>query len=140
MKILVAVDGSVYTKRMLAYIAAHDEWLGARHDYTLLHTIQPVPHGATVVVGRTALKPYYDEAAEKVFKPLRSFFARQGLSASFVAKIGEPADCIAEAARKGRFDLIMMGSHGHGNLVGLVMGSVATKVLAHCSTPVLLIR
>ena len=140
MKILVAVDGSVYTKRMLAYIAAHDEWLGDRHDYTLLHTVHPVPHGAATVVGRAALKPYYDEAAEKVFKPLRSFFARQGLNAIFVAKIGAPADCIAEAARKGGYDLIMMGSHGHDSLSNLVMGSVATKVLAQCSTPVLLIR
>jgi hypothetical protein len=29
MKILVAVDGSPFTKRMLAYLAAHDEWLGS---------------------------------------------------------------------------------------------------------------
>jgi hypothetical protein len=28
MKILIAADGSPYTKRMLAYLAAHDEWLG----------------------------------------------------------------------------------------------------------------
>jgi hypothetical protein len=28
MKILIAADGSTYTKRMLAFIAAHDEWLG----------------------------------------------------------------------------------------------------------------
>ena len=28
MKILIAVDGSAYTKRMLAFIGAHDEWLG----------------------------------------------------------------------------------------------------------------
>lgn len=27
MKILVAADGSSYTKRMLAYLAVHDEWL-----------------------------------------------------------------------------------------------------------------
>jgi hypothetical protein len=30
MKILVAADGSSFTKRMLAYLAAHDEWLGSR--------------------------------------------------------------------------------------------------------------
>ena len=30
MKILVAVDGSKYTKRMLAYLAAHDEWFGRK--------------------------------------------------------------------------------------------------------------
>jgi nucleotide-binding universal stress UspA family protein len=33
-----------------------------------------------------------------------------------------------------------MGSHGHGALTNLVMGSVATRVLAHCSVPVLLVR
>jgi hypothetical protein len=31
MKILVAADGSAYTKRVLAYLAAHDEWLGPAH-------------------------------------------------------------------------------------------------------------
>ena len=43
MKILVAVDGSSYTKRMLAYLAAHDEWLGDQHDYTVLHVVMAVP-------------------------------------------------------------------------------------------------
>jgi nucleotide-binding universal stress UspA family protein len=33
-----------------------------------------------------------------------------------------------------------MGSHGHGSLGNLVIGSVATKVMAQCRTPVLLIR
>ena len=33
-----------------------------------------------------------------------------------------------------------MGSHGHGNLGNLVLGSVATKVLAGSKLPVLLIR
>ena len=40
----------------------------------------------------------------------------------------------------GEFDLIVMGSHGHNALSSLVMGSVATKVLANCSVPVLLVR
>jgi nucleotide-binding universal stress UspA family protein len=33
-----------------------------------------------------------------------------------------------------------MGCRGHGDLANLVLGSVAAKVLALCSTPVLLIR
>jgi nucleotide-binding universal stress UspA family protein len=140
MKVLVAVDGSVYTKRMVAYIAAHDEWLGDRHEYTLLHTVQPAPHGVSAMLGRAALKPFYDEAAAKVFKPLRTFFDRRGMRASFVAKIGAPSDCIAETARKGGYDLLMMGSRGHGSLGGLVLGSVANRVLASCTTPILLIR
>jgi nucleotide-binding universal stress UspA family protein len=47
---------------------------------------------------------------------------------------------IAALANKGKFDLLMMGSHGHSTLGNLVMGSVATKVMAHCTAPVLLVR
>ncbi len=140
MKILAAVDGSAYTKRMLAYIAAHDEWLGPQHTYTLIHAVAPVPPRAAVALDRDLLKSYYDEGAEKVFKPIRSFFAKQGLNVVFVSKVGPAADVIADMATKGKFDLLMMGSHGHGTLGNLVMGSVATKVLARCTTPLLLVR
>jgi nucleotide-binding universal stress UspA family protein len=140
MKILAAVDGSPYTKRMLAYLAAHDEWLGAHHEYTVLHAVSPVPSRAAAVLDKTTLHAYYDEGAEKVFKPIRSFFGKQGLKASYVAKVGPAAEVIAEAAKKGHYDLIVLGSHGHGTLTNLVMGSVATKVLASCSTAALLVR
>lgn len=140
MKILVAVDGSPYTKKMLAYLAAHDEWLGSQHVYTVVHAVPPVPPSAISVIDKGTLKEYYDDVAEKVFKPIRTFFAKQGLQAQFVAKTGYAAEILVEAARKGKYDLLVMGSHGHGTLVNLVMGSVATKVLANCTTPVLLVR
>lgn len=140
MKILVAVDGSPYTKRMLAYLAAHDEWLGPTQQYTLIHAVPAVPPRAAAVLDRDVLKSYYEEEAEKVFRPIRAFFKKQGIEATFVHKVGHAADTIAAMAEKGRFDLLMMGSHGHGTIANLVMGSVATKVLAHCKTPVLLVR
>jgi nucleotide-binding universal stress UspA family protein len=43
-------------------------------------------------------------------------------------------------AEDGEFDLVVMGSHGHSAVVNLVMGSIATQVLAHCKVPVLLVR
>lgn len=140
MKILVAADGSPYTKRMLAYLAAHDEWLGSHHEYTVVHAVGPVPPRAAAVLDKTVLKQHYDEEAEKVFKPIRTFFDRQKLKATFVAKVGAPADVIAGVAAKAKFDLLMMGSHGHGNFTNLLLGSVATKVMAACDTPVLVIR
>jgi nucleotide-binding universal stress UspA family protein len=33
-----------------------------------------------------------------------------------------------------------MGSHGYGAFKQAVLGSVATRVIAHCTTPVLLVR
>lgn len=140
MKILAAVDGSPTTKRMLAYLAAHDEWLGGRHDYTVVHVAPAVPPRAAAVLEKALLAAYYAEESEKVFKPIRAFFAKQGLAASFVAKVGPAGDVIAKLARQGGFDMVVLGSHGHGSLSNLVMGSVATKVLASCQVPALLIR
>lgn len=141
MKILVAVDGSSFTKRMLAYLAAHDEWLGTGHEYTVLHVVPPIPARAAAVVEPAVLKAYYDESGEKVLRPIRTYFAKKaGPKVSYVAKTGVAADVIAQLAQKGHHDLVVMGSHGHGTLGSLVMGSVATKVLAHCKVPVLLVR
>ncbi len=140
MKILVAVDGSPFTKRMLAYLAAHDEWLGEQQSYVVVTAVSAVPPRAAAVLDKELLKSYYDDEAEKVFKPIRTFFSKQKIRAEFVAKVGSPADVIATLAKKGDFDLLMLGSHGHNSLGNLVMGSVSTKVLANCTTPVLLIR
>lgn len=140
MKILVAVDGSPFTKRMLAYLTAHDEFPGRGHEYTVLHTVPPVPPRAAAVLDKATLEGYYQDEAEKVFKPIRTFLMKQGLEAKFVHKVGHAAETIAAYAEKGKYDLMVMGSHGHGSLTNLVMGSVATKVLARCSVPVLLVR
>ncbi|MFN4115684.1 MAG: universal stress protein, partial [Inhella sp.] len=113
MKILVPVDGSAFTKRALAYLAAHEEWLGPQHRYSLLTVVPAVPPRAASVLDKATLKSYYEDSAEKIFKPLRTFAAKQGLKASFVTKVGSAAETIAETATKGNFDLIVLGSHGH---------------------------
>ena len=140
MKILIAADGSAYTKRMLAYLAAHDDWLGAQHEYTVLNVVMGVPSRAAAVLDKATLRNYYAEESAKVFKPIRAFFERQGIRANCVAKVGHAGDEIAALAEAGRFDLLVMGSHGHGNLASLVMGSVAARVMARCKTPLLLVR
>ena len=92
------------------------------------------------MIDKETLQGYYEDEAEKVFKSLRTFFAKQGVAADFVFKVGHAADVIAAVAAKGKHDLIMMGSHGHSALGGLVLGSISTRVLAQSEVPVLLIR
>ncbi|OYU88768.1 MAG: universal stress protein UspA, partial [Burkholderiales bacterium PBB5] len=72
MKILVPVDGSAFTKRMLAYLAAHDEWLGAAHSYTVLHVAPAVPPRAAAVLDKAVLQAHYAEESDKVFKPIKA--------------------------------------------------------------------
>jgi nucleotide-binding universal stress UspA family protein len=140
MKILIAADGSPYTKRMLAYLAAHDELFGAKHDYTVVHSVLAVPHRAAAFVGSDAVRKFHEDDAEAVFKPIRAFFEQNGIQVNCAHTIGRAGESIAKLAEEGKFDLVVMGSHGHGELRNLVLGSVVTQVLARCTVPVLLIR
>ncbi|HEX6019388.1 MAG TPA: universal stress protein [Burkholderiaceae bacterium] len=141
MKTLLAVDGSRYTKRMLAYLAAHDDWFGStQHQFTVLTVVGPIPARAASALDKKIVHDYYKDEAETTFKPIRAFFAKQGISATFEYRVGNAGDHIAEFARKGKFDLVMMGSHGHGVLTRLVVGSVTGRVLAASDVPLLIIR
>ena len=140
MKILLAVDGSPYTKKMLAYLTTHDELFSAGNEYTVF-TVQPMlPPRARAAVGKEIVDKYYVDEAEKVLAPVSKFLLRHGIDAKSSWKTGHAGECIAKFAEAGKFDLVVMGSRGHGTLVNLVMGSVATEVLAHCNVPVLLVR
>ncbi|AFM41661.1 universal stress protein UspA-like protein [Desulfosporosinus acidiphilus SJ4] len=52
---------------------------------------------------------------------------------------GHPATAIIEESKKD-FDLIVMGSHGHGPITGAVLGSVTQRVLGHTQVPVLVVK
>ena len=140
MKILLAVDGSTYTKKMLAYLVTHDETFSNANDYTLF-TAQPViPPRARAAVGKEVVDKYHVDEAERVLAPAAKFLLRHGIDARSAWKVGTAGETIAKFAEAGKFDMLIMGSHGHGALVNLVLGSVATRVLAHCRVPVLMIR
>lgn len=140
MKILLAIDGSPYTKKMLAYLTTHDELFTRNNDYTVFTVTPVLPPRARAAVGKEVVDKYYAEEAEKVLAPVSKFLLRHGIDAKSSWKIGHAGESIAKLADSGKFDLLVMGSHGHGTLVNLVMGSVATQVLANCRVPVLLVR
>ncbi|HRM48384.1 MAG: universal stress protein [Alicycliphilus sp.] len=140
MNILLAVDGSPYTKKMLAYLAAHDEMLGTSHSYTAITVQAALPPRARAALGKETVDSYYAEEGEKVLAPVVKFLARHGVQLKTVTKVGPAGETIAKVAESGKYDLIVMGTHGHGSLGKLVMGSVSTQVLANCQVPVLLVR
>ena len=140
MNILLAIDGSAYTKKMLAYLAAHDEMLGTSHSYTAITVQAALPPRARAALGKETVDSYYAEEGEKVLAPVVKFLGRHGVQLKTIAKVGPAGDTIAKVAESGKYDLLVMGTHGHGSLGKLVMGSVSTQVLAHCTVPVLLVR
>jgi nucleotide-binding universal stress UspA family protein len=140
MKILLPVDGSDYTKRTLAYIAAHDELLGAGHEFTVLTVVPAVPAHAARFLDRAMLDGYYVEEAEEVLRPVKRFAEQQGWKVRAVQLQGHAAETIAAFAESEKADLVVMGTHGHSSIGNVVLGSVANGVLARCKVPLLLIR
>jgi nucleotide-binding universal stress UspA family protein len=53
---------------------------------------------------------------------------------------GTPARALIQRAESGDYDLIVMGSHGHGRLHASLLGCVSQKVLHASPIPVLLAR
>ncbi len=140
MKILLAVDGSAYTKKMLAYLVTHSETFGGDNTFTLLTVQVAIPPRARAALGKDVVDQYQLDEAERVLAPVSKFLLRHAIDAKTAWKVGHAGEQIAKFAEAGKFDLLVMGSHGHGALANLVMGSVATNVLAHCEVPVLMVR
>jgi nucleotide-binding universal stress UspA family protein len=112
----------------------------ASNDYTVLTVQLALPPRARAAVGKEIVDSYYADESEKVIAPVSKFLTRHGITAKSVFKVGPVGETIAKMADAGKFDLLVMGSHGHGALGNLVMGSVATQVLAHSKVPLLLVR
>lgn len=140
MKILLAVDGSDYTRKMIDYVVANSALFDASHDYAVFNAQPPLPPHASSVVGSNVTRGYHEEEAQKALQPAVAALQAKGLQAAGSWKTGPAGETIGNLATDGRFDMVIMGSHGHGGLARLVMGSVTNDVLAHCAVPVLLIR
>lgn len=140
MKILLAVDGSAYSKKMLAYLATHDAMFSAANEYTVFTAQAALPARARSAVGKEVVDAYYADESEKVLAPVTKFLLRHGINAKSSWKVGSAGAMIAKLAEDGQFDMVVMGSHGQSALANLVMGSVTTQVLAQCKVPVLMVR
>ena len=140
MKVLLAVDGSEFTKRMLAWLAVHPELIGPDSEHTFITVVPSLPPHVTRYVDEKTEESYYTDLAEEVFAPIIAFGARHGWKMSKLSPVGRAAEEIVKAAERTGCELIVMGSHGHSPIGNLVLGSVAQRVLATCKVPVLIVR
>jgi nucleotide-binding universal stress UspA family protein len=141
MKILFGTDGSPCALAALKSLAERLHWYRDLVELTVINVHPPVPYKrAAAWAGKDALERYYDEEGNAALQPAVDELTRRGIAHRIEKRIGEPAPSIVAAAAEGHFDLIALGTQGHSALENLMLGSVAIKVLAHASTPVLLLR
>jgi nucleotide-binding universal stress UspA family protein len=140
MKVLMAVDGSEHTKKMLAYLATHEDLLGTTPEFLVLNVQPQIPTRAARAVGREIVQDFYRNNAEAVLSPVSKFLERHNTTYKTKFVVGHAAEEIINVAKGTKADIIVMGSHGHGTFGSLLLGSVAQKVLSSSHVPVLVIR
>lgn len=145
MKILLAADGSEYTVKAAEYVAAHYEACRDALELHLIHGHLPIPKGLALVqaeriLGHDAVERYYKEESEAALAPAEIILRKHNIPFISTYKVGDIVEEICGYASAQKMDLIVMGSHGHRALGGLVLGSVTTKVLAAAKIPVLVVR
>jgi len=146
-RILVGVDGSSASLKAVDFAAD----LANKYDAELI-LLTVVPHfspGVDPAFEEYARVEHIQEpatelalaAAKTVLDGARR--AAQAKGASRIAvepSFGDPAQEIIAAARDRQADLIVVGSRGHGRLAGLLLGSVAHKVITLAPCPTVVVR
>jgi nucleotide-binding universal stress UspA family protein len=115
----------------------------ANATLTLLHVLAPL-----VVVPEQYLDAGAMDQLEKRgrawgLKELQKLSVRAnraGVETSVLLRNGEPADQIVRTGRATKADLIVTGTHGRRGLQRLFLGSVAQRVVASASCPVVTVR
>jgi nucleotide-binding universal stress UspA family protein len=76
MRILLAADGSDYTKRAARYLVEHQGWFKRPAEIHLLHVRPPLPYpGAAAVIGRKAIDKYEREESEAALRVAQKVIA-----------------------------------------------------------------
>ena len=140
MKLLLAVDGSSCSLRAVRYVIRHLALFGKKPGIVLLHLDMPLVEQVSAVMSPGEIARYHEKNAKAALRAASQALAKAGIAHQKRMLVGEPGGAIARSAKESRCNLIVMGSHGHGALEGLLLGSVVTKVLAQTDIPVLVVR
>jgi nucleotide-binding universal stress UspA family protein len=149
LKLLVCVDGS--PQSMKAVVKAVEIASGCQiNEVTLISVYDKYPFpliedGSKYRVEEEMKK--YNLLNEQMINHHKKYlehaamrFREKGIEPDLILKEGHPAHSIAEAAKEGGFDMIIMGSRGRGNLKSLLLGSVSNAVIQQTHASVLVVK
>jgi nucleotide-binding universal stress UspA family protein len=140
MRILLAIDGSKHSQLAVKYLITHWRFFDVTPTITALFVDPPLMRRVAAALGRADVARYHAENAALALRYTRTTFKRAGIPFEEKELVGEPSESIIKTAKDGKYDLIVMGSHGRGTFRNLLLGSVVTKVLGGCHVPVLIVR
>lgn len=141
--IVVAVDFSNATPGVLDM--GKRLALAFQAELRLFHVIEPEP--SYTAYGFTpdefpAMNAFQEEAKRRASLKLEQLLAsvRENVpSATSELAEGSPLHSLLEYVKHGKVDLVVVGSHGHGALASLLLGSVAEGMVRKATVPTLVV-
>ncbi|MEM0342626.1 MAG: universal stress protein [Thermoplasmata archaeon] len=136
-KILIATDGSEYTKEAVTTGLKLAKVLGA--EVTALYVIDQTsfvtfPVDSSIV----SVYPQLENEGKRAVEDVKKEGEAMGVKVTTVVAEGSPTRKIVEMAAD--FDLVVMGTLGRSALGKLFIGSVAERVTRYAPCPVLVVR
>jgi len=133
-RILIGVDGSEVSARALDRVA---RFLKEGTEVALVTVARPIyrnpPYSGYA-------DPKDEEEQRRVLYTARDALEREGIVATGLAPVGDPAEEILKAAKHYEAELIVLGARSLGTVERLVLGSVSTKVVHEADCDVLIVK
>lgn len=149
MKLLVAIDFSALADRIIGEAEKLAKNLSAK--ICLLHVIPPsspiielIPEVETLLPNEAVQKNKTALQLSHVFEStkLRTMARRlqdHGIETTAIMTQNDEVKAIIEESKKNGADMIMLGTHGHGALFHLLIGSVSEGVIRQATCPVIIV-
>lgn len=141
--IVVAVDFSDASPGVMKMAVSLAKSHGAQ--LRLFHAVEPEP--SYTAYGFTpdefpALHAYQEEAKRRAVDQLQALLATvQADLPSAITQIaeGSPLQALLDYVKESDADLVVLGTHGHGVLASLLLGSVAEGMVRKATVPTLIV-
>lgn len=135
--VLVPVDGSPGSLRALS-LACQRVKARRGGSVVALNVQQSMPPSRHAT--RADINDHHKRMSAEVFSKVDRVAAREKVAVKNVMAVGLAAATILDQATKADADEIIMGTRGLGQIGGLLMGSVAMKVVQLAKVPVTLVK
>lgn len=140
LKMLVPVDGSESAMRAVNHLVSISGWYREPVEIHLLNVQYPLHGDVRMFVSDEQVRNFHHDEGLKALESARNALEGAKIPHVFHIGVGDPAEVIAQYAREKSCDQIFMGTRGLGRIAGMLMGSVATKVIHLTNIPVLLVK
>ncbi len=136
--ILLPVDGSIHSDHATGYAVYLAKLSGARIHAVCCHEWRKYRQDVVELLVKE-LQVNVEKRAAKILDKSAQIIKEAGVECTCKTISGDPGKVLTNLAKSKEFDLIVMGSHGHSEIIGLCLGSVTLKMLRTIYCPVMIV-